>query len=58
MSGPFESLDDLGLALDADAVCVDGVCAVPAPSAGQGVGEELSLGLTEGDAPDGGERVG
>ncbi len=56
MNGPFESLDLPEL--DDALACVDGVCVVPAPSAGEGVGEELLLGLAERDAPDGLERNG
>ncbi|MEN9646688.1 MAG: hypothetical protein RL238_3357 [Actinomycetota bacterium] len=57
MSGPFESLDLPEL--DESLACVDGVCAVPGmPSAGEGVGEQPLLGLTERDAADGAERLG
>ena len=57
MSGPFESLDLPEL--DDSLACVDGVCTVPGmPSAGEGVGEQPLLGLTERDAADGGERLG
>lgn len=56
MSGPFESLDLPEF--DDSLACVDGVCAVPAPSAGERVGEESPLGVTEGDAADRVERGG
>ena len=56
MSGPFESLDLPEL--DDALACVDGVCAVPDRSAGEGVGEELLFDVAEGDGPDGVERGG
>ena len=40
MSGPFESLDLPEL--DDALVCVDGVCAVPATSTGEGVDEVVN----------------
>lgn len=55
MNGPFESLDLPEF--DDSLACVDGVCAVP-PSAGEGLGEEALLDLTERHAADGVERSG
>lgn len=56
MSGPFEPLDLPEL--DDSLACVDGVCAVPGASAGEGIGEEALFDLTERDATDGVERRG
>lgn len=62
MTGPFRKLESLDLpGLDDSLACVDGVCAVPAPAASagsasaEGVGQELPLGVGEGDLPDGGK---
>jgi hypothetical protein len=56
VTGPFESLDIPGL--DDGVACVDGVCAIPAASAGECIGEELLLGGPERDDGDRGERGG
>jgi hypothetical protein len=57
MSGPFRTLEALDLpGFDDSLACVDGVCAVPGSGvptgSAEGVVEELSLGVAEGDLPD------
>ena len=56
MTGPFEQLDIDGL--DESLACIDRVCAVPEPSAGEGVGEESTFDVAERDPGDGAERRG
>jgi hypothetical protein len=45
MTGPFESLDIDGL--DDSLVCVDGVCATPLPTSGEGFDQQSVGGVGE-----------
>lgn len=61
MSSPFQRLTSLDLpGLDDSAVCADGVCAVPSPSAsaGEGLGQQSPFDVAERDGADGLDGTG